>query len=278
MPQAGALTAARLLELLALKHHSDVFIPECKDGPTLGAHPRRLDAWALRSSWGPLTTLGYEIKCTRGDFAGDQKWTGYLPLCHEFYIVCPSGLVRSAELPVGVGLIWATANGARLHTKLRATRREPDAAQLVYLMAYALMWRTRVVAEGAVGRHEEPAPLDRMAVYQRHVEDTRERGEVAVFIRGYVREVHKDARDRAFRAAAAMQMARVFAARLERLGVRWDPMINDWRVRCGAEREIDLLYRGIDDHALGDLECGARRLLEGIAGVRAARAAAEVRQ
>jgi len=28
---------------------------------------------------------GYDIKISRSDFLGDEKWTGYLPLCNLLY-------------------------------------------------------------------------------------------------------------------------------------------------------------------------------------------------
>ncbi|GAG12604.1 unnamed protein product, partial [marine sediment metagenome] len=39
------VNAREIVELLAAKHWKDIFIPECKDGPSWGGRPLRLDAW-----------------------------------------------------------------------------------------------------------------------------------------------------------------------------------------------------------------------------------------
>jgi hypothetical protein len=95
----------------------DVFITECKNGETWGARDLyKLDAWVLKRTYSPLTTIGYEIKVSRSDFENDQKWTNYIDLCHEFFFVCPGGLIRATDLPSSVGLIWVSSTG-NLHIK-----------------------------------------------------------------------------------------------------------------------------------------------------------------
>lgn len=137
------MAADQLIALLAAKHHEAVFIDECKTGSSWNG-ARRMDAWVLLKTWSPLTTIGYEVKVNRQDFLRDSKWADYLPLCHEFNFVCPKGLIEPGELPENVGLLWATHG--KLLTKRKAVRREPDSGGLVALMVYALMSRTRVVA------------------------------------------------------------------------------------------------------------------------------------
>ena len=80
-----------ILDKLKAKHTDDVFVAECKNGPTHTASHRRLDAWVMKKSWSPITMLGYEIKQSRSDFLQDNKWQAYLPCCHQLYFVCPKG-------------------------------------------------------------------------------------------------------------------------------------------------------------------------------------------
>ena len=47
--QAG-ITAKQILDLLAERHAGDLFVPECKDGPSQYRGHLRLDAWTLLKS------------------------------------------------------------------------------------------------------------------------------------------------------------------------------------------------------------------------------------
>jgi len=143
-----AISAVDIIAALAQRHKDDVFISECNMG-SAAAGCRRMDAWAMRKSWAPWTTVGYEVKVSRADFLNDSKWPAYLPACHELYFACPPKLIDPVELPDGIGLMWMLGGGtgARLVTKRRAIRREPDQVTLCRLMAYALMSRARIVAD-----------------------------------------------------------------------------------------------------------------------------------
>ena len=87
------ITANKIQSLLAVKHSKDIFVPECKDGPTHTADHLRMDAWVMKRSWVRPLSIGYEIKISRQDFLNDQKWHSYLNYCNEFYFVCPAGLI-----------------------------------------------------------------------------------------------------------------------------------------------------------------------------------------
>lgn len=113
----------QLLELLRCRHSDDVFIPECKDGPSQGGSHLRLDAWAMKKSWANECSYGYEIKVTRSDFQRDDKWHCYLPYCNQLYIVTPPGLVKPEELPADVGLVICTPKATKLYTLKPATHR-----------------------------------------------------------------------------------------------------------------------------------------------------------
>lgn len=150
-----SLTAKDIVELLGAKHSSDVWIPECKDGQTWGRGHSRLDGWAMKRSWSPLTMIGYEVKVSRSDFVNDDKWPLYLPLCNQLYFVCPHGVIDPSEVPKQCGLLVAAKTGTRLYTKKKAPHR--DIAMPGDLMAYALM---RADGFTTMGQHREGS--DRM--------------------------------------------------------------------------------------------------------------------
>lgn len=146
------MNAQDIISLLATKHARDIFVPQCKDGPSWGGGPSIMDAWAMKRSWANPLTIGYEVKISRRDFLADDKWHGYLDYCNEFYFVCPSGLIDPAEVRADVGIMWAT--GKRVWRKRKAHRRDVEIPELFY--RYILMCRTRIVSpyenEGIDGR------------------------------------------------------------------------------------------------------------------------------
>ncbi len=139
------ITAHQVLKLLAAKHSKDIFVPECKTGPTQVGHHQRLDAWAMPRSWVNHTTIGYEIKVSRQDFLGDKKWRGYLEFCHQFYFVCPPGIIEPSELDEGIGLLVTSKNGTRLYTKRKAAFRDIQIPTPLWI--YILMCRVTIERE-----------------------------------------------------------------------------------------------------------------------------------
>jgi hypothetical protein len=140
------ITAPDILKLLAAKHSEDVFIKECKDGPSQCRNHKRLDAWAMKKSWSLPIFWGYEIKVNRSDFLNDQKWMNYLPLCSDFYFVSPPDIIKKDEVPEQAGLLWCSKNCKKLITKKKAPHRNtiPDTSLLLYiLMQYHRFWKTR---------------------------------------------------------------------------------------------------------------------------------------
>ena len=147
------MTAHDILKLLADKHSKDVFVAECKDGPTQCAVGMlRLDAWAMVKSWANPCTIAYEIKVSRNDFLRDSKWRGYLQYCNQLYFVCPPGVIQREELPAEIGLIETSKSGARLFTKRKAVWRDVQVPESLY--RYILMCRTRVVDENVFSERE----------------------------------------------------------------------------------------------------------------------------
>lgn len=139
-------TAREILELLRQRHAEDLFVPECKNGPTWTGHHRRLDAWVMKKSWSSFNTIGYEIKVSRSDFLADQKMSDYIPLCNDFFVVCPPGVIKFAsELPLEAGWLQVTGTGNRLIIKKRAQHRQIDDPIMLY--RYILMCRTQITTE-----------------------------------------------------------------------------------------------------------------------------------
>ena len=137
------LKESDVVDLLAAKHSKDVFVPQCKNGPSYGAGLRLMDAWTMKRSWANPCYYGYEIKLSRGDFLADDKWPEYLPLCNEFSFVCPEGVIKTDELPKEVGLLVTSKNGKRLFTRKKAPHRQIEPPVLV--LEYILMARCCIV-------------------------------------------------------------------------------------------------------------------------------------
>ena len=126
------MNAQDITRLLREKHAEDVFIDELRDGPSQGTSSFRLDAWAMAKSWVNPTTYGYEIKVSRNDFRRDDKWQNYLPLCSDFYFVCPWGLIQPEEVAAPAGLMWVAKTGTRLWVKRKAARRQVEIPEILW--------------------------------------------------------------------------------------------------------------------------------------------------
>ena len=90
-----------------------------------------------------------EIKCTRADLLGDQKWPEYLDYCDRFFWAVPVGFDCSpiegdAFLPERTGLIVADAYDAQIIrpaalVPLAAARRKVEVQRLARLAMRRLM-------------------------------------------------------------------------------------------------------------------------------------------
>ena len=150
MKTSGApITEKKMLDLLATRHDKDIFVGQCKDGPT--QHRDRgdlliLDAWAMPRSWSKLKYVGYEVKVSRPDFLRDDKWRRALSLCNEFYWVAPPNVIDVTEVSDECGLLVSSKNGTRLYTKKRAPFR--PIAPPMGLIHYVLICRSSIRAGG----------------------------------------------------------------------------------------------------------------------------------
>jgi hypothetical protein len=84
--------------------------------PEFTYNQRRIDAAIIDVSkrW----IRGFEIKVSRSDFLGDQKWHEYTEFCSSLSIVCPEGLIRKEEVPGPFGLLYVLKD-MRLTNDLR---------------------------------------------------------------------------------------------------------------------------------------------------------------
>ncbi len=132
------VTARDIKIALAKKHQTEFFLTEVKNGPTGVARGQLLifDAIAIYKSWSRPQIRGYEIKVSRSDFLRDAKYTQYLPYCHEFYFVTPTGLVQRQEVEENIGLIWYNPEKESFTTKKKAVYRdiEISANMLLYII------------------------------------------------------------------------------------------------------------------------------------------------
>jgi hypothetical protein len=223
-------TTGEIKALLAARHAKDTWVPECNTGSSWRGC-RRLDGWALVSTWSPVTTIGYEIKDARSDFLRDDKWPAYLPYCHLFYFVCPRGVIAKEEVPEGCGLIYA---GARLLTTIKAPRHEPQARALNDLMTYVLMSRVSIKAN----MYEQAA--DSGADYWRGWLERRDDHELLG--RSVSAELQRRvaaAEDEARGARRERQAVDNLVQELEARGLS----LNDGRERWNARRAVDRLLR-----------------------------------
>lgn len=242
----GDINADKIGRLLAEKHSKDVFVPECKNGETWGARDLlRLDAWVLLRTYSPLTTIGYEVKVSRSDFENDQKWTGYLDLCHQFYFVCPAGMIRATDLPSAIGLIWVSRTGV-LHTKRKAERRMPDVKKLNDLMVYVLMARTQIVANMyETGKTADK--YDHLKGIRETVEKANAKKELAYFVKGHVRELYNQTQKASDLLASRERQIKSFEEHLAKLGITWDSTSDNWQDNQQVDNAIDILKQHLDN-------------------------------
>ena len=251
------IDAEKIYSLLKVKHSKDVIIPECKNGETWGVRDLlKLDAWVLRRTYSPLTTIGYEIKCSRQDFEQDQKWTNYLDLCHAFYFVCPAGLIRATDLPNSIGIIWASKD--RLHTKRKAEIRKPNIEKLNRLLIYVVMSRSKIV--GNMNEIYDEPPKDNLQLRRDSVERANEKQELAYFVRGHVKTLYEQTMKAGRELKHREETIKRFEYKLSKLGLTWDSQTDRWQDNMKVDAEIDALKKVFDDFTLSDMRMLSRKL------------------
>jgi hypothetical protein len=257
----AGITADQISHLLARKHEQDIFVPECKNGETYGARDLlMLDAWVLRRTYSPLTTIGYEIKVSRADFEQDQKWTRYLPLCHEFYFVCPAGLIRAVDLPSQVGLIWVSQTG-NLHIKRRAEYCTPDTEKLRGLLIYVLMSRSIIARDMYEANRGLPPPEeDRVEDMHKYLAEVEEKKMLAHMVRGHIRREHERLNELERGILQREESVKRFARSLGKLGITWNTQDGSWSHSYEVDNKIQVLKKTITWEMLSNMEHAAEML------------------
>lgn len=219
---------ARLIgDLLATRHSRDVFVPQCKNGPTVSAQHLRMDAWALTKSWTRTLATAYEIKISRSDFVADDKWQLYLPYCNEFYFVTPSKLVAPEELPTEVGLLWASRTGTRLFTKKKAARRQVQIPQQLFL--YLLICRARIKAHD----FEDMPQTD---YWRAWLAEKAEKQEIGHRVSARIAAMYHDVRNENRRLQRCIESYGPVRDRLRELGMNPDMPLDTWEIKGLADR------------------------------------------
>jgi hypothetical protein len=251
----GGITADQVKGLLEAKHVNDVFFTECKNGATWSAtHLLKLDAWAMKKTYSPLSTIGYEIKVDRSDFENDQKWVDYLPYCHQFFFVCPAGMIRSDELPEKVGLMWVSTTG-KLHVKKYAERRTPDHEKMNSLLIYVLMSRVGIT----------PPPEQDSVGYKRdYVKKCNDKKELAYFVKSHIKEITQHNKDKEIELLQRESRIERFSSSLKLLGIEWDSTNNQWQDNQRVENEINALKGRIDNFTLSNMKNAGNQLLRAV--------------
>lgn len=220
-----------LLQLLRDKHREDVFVDECV---VSRRSMRRLDAWVLKTTWSPVTMVGYEIKAARGDFLRDDKWPAYLPVCNLFYFVTTGpDIIKIPEVPEGCGLMYSTRKGTRLYTKVKASRRE--AKLPANLMATVLMNRAKILepyfsARGQRQRRGEAIErtrAERLDEWEEWLEENRRAKHVGYRVSGWLADTARRTAEENKQLREKLVRWGTFRALLLKHGV--DPEASEWQ-------------------------------------------------
>lgn len=219
MTGAPRLTAQRIIQLLAEKHAGDVFVPECKDGPTTHGSHRRLDAWAMNRSWSQAAVFGYEVKVSRADFLKDEKWVDYLPMCNCLSFVSPRELIMPEELPQDVGLLWVSKTGQKLFTKRKSVHRDVEIPEGVW--RYILMCRAKITRE----YHSSDRTV---AQWKAWLEEKRANRELGYEVRGRIAEIARETQSENAKLKKQMRGYDEFREKLTALGIRPESSVDSW--------------------------------------------------
>jgi hypothetical protein len=146
------ITARDIQDLLRAKHAKDVYVSECKSGPTYPGY-LRLDGWAMKKSWVSPMVTGYEIKVSRADFLQDTKYLEYRAYCNALFVVAPKGILFLEELPEGVGYYQVATTGSKLFCKRKAQQRTDPIPEEIY--RYILMARAKILKPTEMWREED---------------------------------------------------------------------------------------------------------------------------
>lgn len=236
-------SAGAILDLLRVRHSKDVFVSECKTGSTQDGH-QRMDAWAMPCSWTQWTTYGYEIKVSRSDFIQDMKWRGYLEYCHNFYFVCPWGLIAPTEIPEEAGVIWATRTMGRLYTKKKAPQREVQIPDTLY--AYILMSRTQILPPWMSRTDDDQVHIDQSRYWREWLAKRRDGQELGHGVSRRVAEIVAKAQTAQYLAEKRVEFYEIFREKLRALGFDPDAPTSEWQLDKILKERMELVPRELE--------------------------------
>jgi hypothetical protein len=248
------MTSRDIEKLLRERHKEDIFVAQCKTGPTQ-AGVLIMDGWALKPSWVQQVAIGYEIKVSRGDFFRDVKWPGYLPYCNEFYFVTPPGLLEKDEVPEGCGLLVAA--GSRLVTKKKAAHREAGSLELLY--KYVLMNHA-----GLIKVQRQTTREERTEYWARWLEEKRGLNEIRFRV-GYglrkriseeIEEVRRE-NENLKREIVRLEDVRII---LKNLGYERVDAIPSWDTKRAIVARIDEIKSGFSSDARRSFESAGKAI------------------
>lgn len=202
--QKVKVTATEIKKALAEYHPKDFFITECKTDSTYFSGPQGLlifDGLAVTRSYTSPCITGYEVKVSRSDFQGDNKYHLYLQYCNEFYFVVPAGLIKKEEIPDNMGLIYYYPETGKLMKKKKALYRKIEEPIGVYkYIIYSRLDQDRI-----------PFYEDRAEYAKAYIEDRSEKRRIGMGLGSKMaRDLH-DCQERLERLSAS-------ESRLELLG------------------------------------------------------------
>lgn len=179
----SGLTAKQVVGLLAARHTKDVFVAECKVGPThaVGGRVPRLDAWAMPRSWSKPSVHGYEVKVARQDFLRDEKWAEYMTYCNCMWFVAPKSLIQLEELPPEVGLLEVSKNGKRLFTRRKAVERDVEIPED--------LWRYVLMCRAVISERDIDLERSSTAYWERWLRERKRKNELGYEVRGKIRDI-----------------------------------------------------------------------------------------
>ena len=219
------ITAKDITNLLQCKHMEDVFVSECKNGPS-GKGLLRMDGWAMKKSWSNPHTYGYEIKVSRADFLNDDKWHGYLPYCNFFSFVCPTGLIKPEELPKDVGVIYVSKAGTKLYTKKKSVWRDVEIPE--ELWRYVLMARTKITKPDFYMVSSENTTAMRL---QQWLDDEEANNRLAFEVNGKIKKVVESVQKRNQDLEYAMKNYDSIKDRIRELNFDPDEYVSTWSIQ-----------------------------------------------
>ena len=248
------MNAKTVLDLLRVKHSSDVFVPECKNGPSMCSNHLRLDAWAMNKSWSNMVIKGYEIKVSRSDFIQDNKWQLYLDYCHEFYFVAPKGIINPLELPPEAGLLVVASTGTRLFTKKKSVRR-PDVEIPESLYQYILMCRAKIEGE------YEAEKSDR-EYWERWLERRKEDHELGQSVSRKIQDIVKERILNVESENYRLEKENASLSEVKKMLKENDIPISKWNLATKVQERIDEIKQGMSKELLNNMKSVIGHLTE----------------